>query len=231
MSTYLATFLDDVFSVAAGLFLLTFYFKKNSKLYRKKWVLAGMALLIFNGATGGIRNYKKYYASGMPARERVIKEISLTDTALKQDYLFQSAQGFRMVIPEGYSYKVYQEGRSLIAFKKRGDSEFLEGLFVIGKTESFDDLETAVDKAVQYLVSKNDTYRFSAREFFGESGREGIRMNVSVVKKGEAMKAIMAYIKKPGRPYVYEITLACHEKFWEENRNLFEQTLNTFSLD
>jgi len=231
MSSSLGSLLNDVLTIAGGIFLISIYFNKNGKLYRKRWVAIVAVLIITKGAIDLVHNYGKYFSSKIPARGRLIKEISQDDKALEKDILFESEYGFRIRIPRGYSYKVYNEGLQLLAFSKRRDSDFLAGIISVGKTETIDDLKIAVDKGMEYLVSKNSTYRFYDREIFGKPGWEGIKMNVFVVKNGEPMKVIMAFIKKPGWEYLYELTLGCHEKFWEENKKLFEETLATFSLD
>jgi hypothetical protein len=188
--------------------------------YRKKWILIVATFFIILGIYQYINTYQAFYNTRAPTANELKKAFTSNNSFAKEDILYQSPDGYSIIIPAGYSYTAQSLGMLRLTAKK-GDS-----VFFLMKTQSSDPLEKIMKDSQNYLKNQNSTYIFSETTPIKLNDIAGLRTDVQVIKNNTPANGVFVIFKKDDGVYVLQF--ACLKESFEAMRAEFEKVINSF---
>jgi hypothetical protein len=167
--------------------------------------------------------------SKVELRESVDKSISEKGTLTDVDRIFESREGFSILIPAGYTYsKPPNTNIGLIAIRDPGTTA--TPAVVVAVETSHLSVEEFLKSVKQSLQKKKDkTHRFSETITFKNGTTEILRVNDTVLRKdGIVIKAIMLFAVKNGKQYFANIAVV--EGAYASHINQLEKVVASFEL-
>ncbi len=177
----------------------------------------------------GIINVYRNYAQSRPhTKEELQKSIIANNTLVDRDFIFNSPDGYTLVVPAGYAYTTFPSGAmSLIAIKKQTQSSTRSAI-VVARQQGRDELDSLTEGIIKALKRKNSTYTFSSESQLSISGIKAIRVNVEVEKQGTLIKGIYVFTKTGN--YIFSIMMSCPASLYPQESGEFEKVINSFRL-
>jgi len=222
----LSSILDHAISILTGVALTLVGFRvigpkrdKSSKyeLFYSTWIkhlrwLGPLVVLIFSVHLGFAFLVRNRPATGesLKAEMRASVENSLSSDAklAADDYVFESDEGFSILIPAGFTYSIPSKQIALAAICKSGDST--SAVILVSVERSALGTEAYIDQLKQTLLSnKHKTHRFSEIESFinGDVVLQVLKDRV-VRDDGVAMQSMSLIASKEQKFLVATITVS-----------------------
>jgi len=229
MGTLIAEWIDKAITLCAVALLLKFYYtSKMSRFYRKKWIIVACSFLVLYSIIGIIHGYRNYTQGRLPTKGELKKAIAANSTLVDQDFVFNSPDGYTLVVPAGYTYTTFSSGDiSMVAVKKQSQSS-TQSAILVGRQQSSEELEGLIKETMKLLKNKNSTYAFSSESPLSISGKKAIRINVDVEKEGVPVKGIYVFTKTGNT--IFEIMMSCPASVYSQESIEFEKVIRSFKL-
>ena len=222
MQNYLPDFIEGLLNILiAAVFVAYFFIPKYPKLYKKKALILGALCLFALGGNGIYKGFNAYLNQKIPTQAEVENSISQKGIVTLKDFIFSSTDGYRVLIPAGFTYSEPGGVISIIAIRDL-NQETSAVLIVMKITES-KNLDQLIDDILK-LEPNGKTYFFD-KEQKGKDLRKGI---VEVQKDGVFVKGAIALIKKGSS--IYQVMLSTKVGNFEQIERLFERILSSFEV-
>jgi hypothetical protein len=229
MGTLIAGWIDSAISLfTAGLFF-TFYHNSNlSRFYKKKWVIVVCCFMLLYSIIGITHAYRNYTQGRPPTQAELQKAMAANTTLVDQDYVFNSPDGYTLVVPAGYAYTTYSSGAiSLTAVKTHSQSS-AQSAIVVARQQGNEELESLIKETLKLLKSKNSTYAFSLESPLSIGDKKAIRVTVDVEKEGIPIKGIDIFTKAGNT--IFEIMMSCPASLFAQESAEFEKVIRSLRL-
>ncbi len=222
MVTLIAEWMGSAITVLAAILFMKFYYTaKMSRFYKKKWVIVVCSFMVLYSIIGITNAYRSYTQDRLPTKGELQKAIGANSTLVVQDFVFDSPDGFTLVVPANYAYTTFPSGPiSMIAVKKQSQSAI-----VVSRQQGSENLETLVKDTIQVLKRKNSTYAFSPASQVSISNKNAIKISVDVEKEGIPVKGIYLFSKIGNN--VLAIMLSCPASFFPQESAAFEKVIRS----
>ncbi len=221
MSNYLPDIIDGAANVLFAIAFIAFYFIPNyPKLHKKKWLLLGFAFFLFLGVNSLYKGGKNYAAQRIPQKAEVEQSLLKNGQLALNDFTYTSPEGFKILIPSGFTYSVPDGAISLIAVKNF-DQNVNVSLIVMKLNDP---------KTLDQLISDIMKLDANGKKYFFDKDiqRQDLRRGyVEVVKEGVSGKAAIALIKNEDS--IYQVMMSTEKSHFEKLEPIFERVLNSFS--
>jgi hypothetical protein len=212
----------------AALFLRFYYTSKMRHFYKKKWVIVACSFMMLYSIIGITHAYREYTQGRLPRKEELQKEIAAHNTLVDQDFVFNSPDGYTLVVPAGYAYTTFSSGAiSMTAVKKQPQSS-TQSAIVVARQQGSEGLESLVKDTMKILKSKNSTYAFSLESPLSISDKKAIRVNVDVEKEGVPIKGIFLFTRAGSN--VFQIMMSCPASLFSQESAEFEKVIRSLRL-
>ncbi len=222
MANLIAQFVDSgILILAAGL-LLWYYFKPETKLYKKKWVLAGCALILLYSVIKLGMTCRKYAASRVPSKESLEKTIQKSGETADGNFTFSSKDGYQVLIPAGYKYIVPQSGGLLLAATKDNS------VFLVARMQDQAGLDTIMDHVLMSLQTKNPVFKLNDRRKININDLDAVRVDCSVTRNGVLARVITVMFRKNNN--LFQLTFSCPQESFEGLKAEYWRILKSFEI-
>ena len=148
---FLADAIGSIFM--AGLFLFLYFNRKQPRLYKKKWVLAGCVLWLGLGGYQIYDTQQKIESSRIPTVEETKTDFHNAATLADQDLKFLSKDGYEIIIPKGFYYNPNRNGTLTLVASKQAPDNTQFGISVM-KMESSESTESSAKGIVESFKRK-----------------------------------------------------------------------------
>jgi hypothetical protein len=239
----IATLIDQSLSVSSGIIAMLIGFRvfgpkpganqKFDSLHTKwlkhlKWfgplliVIASIQLIVsvFAGSssTGDADSKQKMLQA---LQENLSAEGKLAD----HDQVIQAPEGFRVLIPEGYTYsKPPGTPLSLAAeYDINGAATPAISVFV---TKLDDRLDRFIENTKAILNSRNKTTKFSETQVTETNHFKLYRTTMTSQRDGRDTKGGMLFFESEGKVFI--LTYGTHEELFNANAPVFEKIIRSF---
>ncbi len=229
MGTLIAEWIGTAMTFfAAVLFLKFYYTAKTSRFYKKKWVVVVCSLMMLYPIIG-ITNAYRNYTQGRPTTKGELQEaIAANNTLVNQDFVYNSPDGYTLVVPAGYAYTTFSSGAiSLAALKKQPQSS-TQSAIAVAKQQGSEELESLVEKITRALKNKNSTYAFSSETALSIGEKKAIKVDVDVEKEGIPIKGIFVFAKAGNS--VFSLMMSCPASLFSQESPAFERVIGSLRL-
>ena len=229
MGTLIAKWVDTAFTFfIAALFLKFYYTSKMSRFYKKKWVIVVSCFMMLYSIIGITHAYRNYTQGRPPTKGELQKEIAANNTLVDQDFVFNSQDGYTLVVPAGYAYTTFSSGAiSMTAVKKQSQSS-TQSAIVVARQQGSEELESLIEETIKILKSRNSTYAFSSESQLSISDKKAIKVNVEVEKEGIPIKGIYIFTKAGNN--IFEIMMSCPASLFSQESADFEKVIRSLKL-
>jgi len=226
MGTLIAGWVDiAILFFTAALFLKFYYTSKMSRFYKKKWVIVVCSFMILYSIIGITRNYSQ---GRLRTKADLQKGIAANSTLVDQDFVFNSPDGYTLVVPAGYAYTTFSSGAiSMIAVKKQSQTS-AQSAIIVSRQQGSEELESLIKDTIKLLKKKNSTYAFSSESPLSISGKKAIRVNVDVEKEGISVKGIYIFTKAGNN--IFAIMMSCPASLYSQELGEFEKVIRSLRL-
>ena len=145
------------------------------------------------------------------------------NTLLTSDHVYESPNGYSILIPTGYTYTPFKSGQmSLMAFNKPS------GL-MISKHWAPSGLYRSISGICNALQRKNETYSFLPEEAVEAAATHAIRRDFTVRKQGVNAKGIVVWFKIDNT--LYQLMLNCPEKDFATFSSEYEKIVDSLKVN
>lgn len=224
MGETIGSFFDALIPFAGGLFLLISYFRKsNSHFYKKRWVIICSTVLLL---ASGYKAYDKalhIYQKEVPTSEEMLNLISDEGRYVEQDTLIESKLGFKLLIPSGYVFTLPNKRMALVATKEMSDGT--RNTATVGIIDTGIDLDATVKETLEYLLSKNPTYRFDQQSHRDQGT---VKIGLEVTRNEIPAKGWASFCKK-GRSTFFLLVVTSKAN-WELSETEVSKILESFTF-
>jgi len=225
MAQFIASIADALIYIFLGLFILYLHTKKKVPLFsNKKWAWAIAIILFGLGGYDIYDGYVDYEKTLLPSLEYLEDALASKGILAEKDFIYDSPDGFQVLIPGGYRYVSMNNVITLI-MRKKIDALGYAGM-AISKLKFDGDLPGLMTESLKNMKLKEPTYSFSARgiRYFGRY--EGISCKMEVIRKGIPLNGIIAFCR--GGNFVYQVLLYCPKDSYSNFKLEFEKILDSF---
>jgi hypothetical protein len=229
MGTLIAEWIGTAITLfATALFLKFYYTSKMSRFYKKKWVIVACSFMILYSIIGIINGYRNYAQGKSPTKGELQTAIAANNTLVDQDFVFNSPDGYTLVVPAGYAYTTFSSGAiSMIAIKKQSQSS-TQAAMVVSRQQGTEELEGLIKETIKLLKRKNSTYTFSSESQLSISDKKAIKVNVDVEKEGTPIKGIYLFTKAGNN--IFSIMMSCPASLFSQESAEFEKVIQSLRL-
>jgi hypothetical protein len=216
-----------VLLLTAAFFIKTYYTPSMSFFYKKKWVIVLSSILILCTVIQVIDALITTDANRVPTKEELRSKITAKNTLVDQDFVYNSVDGYSLVVPAGYAYTTFPSGAiSMTAFKNLAPS--IQSGITISRRQVSEELENIMAETMKVLKSGNSTYSFHAIQKFSISNKNAFKSSVEVVKEGVPINGIFIFTKS-GNNFLLA-TLACPTSHFQKESLVFEKVIQSLTL-
>lgn len=225
MGTLVAEWIGIAVSLlAAALFLKFYYTSKMSPFYKKKWVIVACSFIMLCAIIEITDAYRNYAQGRIPTKRELQQAIAADNTHVDQDFVFNSPDGYTLVVPAGYAYTTFSSGAmSMTAVKKQSQSAI-----IVARYRTSEDLESLVKETIEVLKGKNPTYAFPSESPVSIGDKEAIKVDVRVEKEGIPIKGILIFAQAGSN--TFEVMMSCPASVYSEESTEFEKVARSLAF-
>ena len=229
MGILVAEWIDKAITLFAVALLLKFYYTPNmSRFYKKKWVIVVCSFVMLYSIIAIARSYRNYNQGRLLTKAELQNAIAANNIPINQDFVFNSPDGYTLVVPAGYAYTTFSSGTiSMVAVKKQSQSS-TQSAILVGRQQSSEELEGLIEETIKVLKKKNPTYAFSLESPLSIGDKRAIRINVDVEKEGIPVKGIYVFTKS--RNNIFEIMMTCPASLFPQESVEFEKVIRSLKF-
>ena len=225
--------------IAAGLIQLAIfsggfyylYFHKKSKFYKKPWVLrlcvVGMVITIGQYSFEYWRNMIKSEAAKVERLEKLQNSVAQQGTLATSDVVFESPDGYRILIPSGYTYSKPTVAHVSLVAIKNFDTSHTPGLSVMVASSNATNEEFS-DQARKAMQKENSTTKFIDPVRFKNGLTEINRVEMTSVREKGNLMSIMLFASNAGKNYT--VIIGTRAELFSASKPEFERIVSSFSL-
>jgi hypothetical protein len=225
MGTLIAKWIDTAFALfVAALFLKFYYSSEMSRFYKKKWVIVACCFMVLYAIIGSLNTYRSYAQGRPPTKGELQKAIAAHNTLVDHDFVYNSPDGYTVLVPAGYAYTTFSSGAiSMTAVKKQPQSAI-----VVARYQASNDLGSLIKETIKVLKSKNPTYAFSSESPVSIGDKEAIKVDIDVEKEGIPIKGILIFAQAGNN--TFQIMMSCPASVYTHESTEFEKVIQSFGL-
>jgi len=167
--------------------------------------------------------YRKHVTSQIPSRASVEKAIQNSGQIVSEDFIFSSGDGYKILIPAGYTYISSQAGGlSLTATKDHS-------AFLVFKTQDSASPDRIMDNVLIAMRKRNSTFRLDDRRKIRINESEAVRIDCSVTRNNVPAKLILVLCQKGST--IFQLTFSCPRELFAELKAEYENILTSFKIN
>jgi hypothetical protein len=210
-------------AMACG-FLFYYFTKRQPGLHKKWWVLlCAFALL----ALGGNEVYKGVHQNAeqrVPPKDQLENTLSASDPVASSELLYNSPDGYQIIIPKGLTYTKPKSAASLIATNKNDPGNSLT--LVVMKQSSAQDLDSIVKELVMMgkKAKPPKTYVFQEKNKSADQRRGYIEAS----NNGATLKAAILLTRHENS--IYRVVISAPKTYFEREKAEIEKVLQSFKV-
>jgi len=238
-----ATFIDIAIRISGGILATLIGFRylgpkpgENERFdsLHKRWLrhlkwLGPLSILIFGLSAIATSVGGSYVANSGASTARKVEAmqnaVSNEGKLAERDTFIDSPEGFRILVPNGYTYsKPLGSSISLLAlFDAKGEAMPVLSVFV---TKLDGQLDGAFETVKSSMISRNSTTNFSETTVSHAKQSQMLRVNFVSRENGVDIKGGMAFFANQGR--LFGLTYGARVERFGMNEALFERVVASF---
>jgi hypothetical protein len=146
---------------AAALFLKLYCASKTSRFHKQRWVIVVCLLMMLSSLIGIINAHRSHAQGRPPTKGELQQAIAAHNTLVDHDFVYNSPDGYSLIVPAGYAYTTFSSGAiSMTAIKKQPQSS-TQSAIIVARQQGREELESLLKDTIKTLQSRNSTYAFS----------------------------------------------------------------------
>ena len=222
MGTLIAEWIGIAVTLLAAVVFLKFYYtSKMSHFYKKKWVIVACSFIMLYAIIEIINAYGKYTEGRVPTKAELQQAIAANNTLVDQDFVFNSPDGYTLIVPAGYAYTAFSSGAmSMTAVKKQSQSTI-----IVARYQTSEGLESLVKETIEVLKRKNPTYAFPSESPISIGDKEAVKVDVDVEKEGIPIKGILIFAHAGNN--TFEVMMSCPAGIFSQESTEFEKVIQS----
>ena len=227
MGVFVAEWIGAAFTFFLALFFLkVLYVSKSSRFHKHKWVVVASCVMMLSSIVQIGNAYRNDKESRVPTKDELQKVIAANNTLVDQDFVYDSPDGYSVMVPAGYAYTTFPSGAiSMTAVRKESTGQ---SAILVAKQLSSEELESLVLKTIDVLKHKNSTYVFSRSSEVPLGDKKAIRVDLDVQKEGVPIKGILIFAKTGST--CFEIMMTCPASDYGEESPSFEKVIQSSKI-
>jgi len=224
MGVFVAEWIGAAFTFFLALFFLkVLYVSKSSRFHKHKWVVVASCVMMLSSIVQIGNAYRNDKESRVPTKDELQKAIAANNTLVDQDFVYDSPDGYSVMVPAGYAYTTFPSGAiSMTAVRKESTGQ---SAILVARQQSNEELESLVTKTINALKTKNSTYSFSPASEVPLGDKKGIKVDLDVEKEGIPIKGIFIFAKTGNT--CFEIMMSCPASIYSQESPAFERVIQS----
>jgi len=224
MGVLVAGWIGAAFTFFLALFFLkVLYMSQTSRFHRHKWVIVASCVMMLGSIVQISNAYRNNGETRVPTKGELQEAIAAHNTLVDQDFVYDSPEGYSVMVPAGYAYTTFPSGAvSMTAVKKQSSGQ---SAILVAKQQSNEELESLVTKTVDVLKNKNSTYAFSPSSEVLLGDKKAIRVDLDVEKQGVPIKGTFLFAKTGNT--CFEIMMSCPASDYLQESAAFEKVIQS----
>ena len=227
MGVLVGAWIGAAFTFFLALFFLkVLYMSHTSRFHRHKWVIVASCVMMLGSIVQISNAYRCNGETRVPTKGELQEAIAAHNTLADQDFVYDSPEGYSVMVPAGYAYTAFPSGAvSMTAVKGQPTGQ---SAIVVAKQHSSEDLESIVKETIDALKRKNPAYAFSSESEISLGDKKAIKVDVDVEKEGIPIKGIFIFAKAGDT--CFEIMLSSPAASFPQESDTFEKVIQSAKL-
>ena len=213
---------------AAALFLKFYYTPKMSHFHKQKWVIVVCFLMVLCSIIEVANAYRTNAQGRIPTKGELQEAIAANNTLVNQDFVYNSPDGYSLVVPAGYAYTTFSSGGISMTAVKRQSQSSGQSAIVVARQQGSKELEILVEEITRVLKDKNSTYAFSPQSQLSIGEKKAIKVDVDVEKEGIPIKGMFLFAKAGNN--CLAIMMSCPASLFSQESPAFEKVIGSLRL-
>lgn len=213
-----------IYLVMAGGFLFFYLAKKQPTYYKKLWVLLGAFLLLALAGNEAYKGIRQNAAQKIPSIKELGNSLSNGASIASDELLYNSSDGYQIVIPKGLTYTSSKGIVSLMAMNRDSQKKFFT--LVVMKQSSTRHVDSIVTELMQAGAKANPpkTYVFEDSE-----KNAGLRRGyVEDSKNGTLIKTALLLVQHDTS--LYRVAISTLKDNFDREHVEIEKVLSSFKV-
>ena len=211
-----------------SLFIKFYFTTTMSYFYKKKWVIVVCSILVLSITVQIIDTVISNNRNRLPTKDELRSKIAAKNTLVDQDFVYNSSDGYTLVVPAGYAYTTFPFGAiSMTAFKNLSPSSMQSGI-TVSRRQVSEELEYIVTETMKELLKLNPTYVFSSVTKFSIRDKKAFKASLEVVKEGIPVKGYFVFTKAGDKFFTF--TMSCPAGNFQQESIVFEKVVQSLRL-